>query len=241
MGLLLYLPDQLFAYSIPNYMKILHQAADAATTAVLTQYHVKPSFQDTFREALSIYILSSLRGTGNIMAEAHYEKGDPCILWVIERWRNKDLYNRHKKSRAAKVVNDLSKTGLAFPIEVIFIRDLELLSKATRRDASSIHDLPLIIMLFVEVKAGTEEHFKSVNQVVLPAFRDEPGILAFQLSQELDHTTRFIVYKKFRNQDAFQYHLQDPTIEPVIRFLQTSIKDPPFEKGYHYLIQFSPV
>jgi quinol monooxygenase YgiN len=76
---------------------------------------------------------------------------------------------------------------------------------------------------------------------VLPAFRDEPGILAFQLSQELDHTTRFIVYKKFRNQDAFQYHLQDPTIEPVIRFLQTSIKDPPFEKGYHYLIQFSPV
>ena len=95
-------------------------------------------------------------------------------------------------------------------------------------------------MLLVDVKAGTENHFRSINQVLLSAFRNEPGVLLFQLSQVAYHKYRFIVFKKFRNWDAFKYDLTDPALEPVIQFLQRSIKQPPFEKGYHHLIQFSP-
>jgi quinol monooxygenase YgiN len=203
-------------------------------TVVLTQYHVKISYQDKFLEVLSEYIISSMGATGNIMAAAYYEQGDACILWTMERWRNETYYKTNRENAAAKAVGALLKTGLASPVETIFMEDLELLSKEADRNA-------ITVMLLVDVKDGTEDHFKSINHEVMSALRNEPGVLTFQFSKVAHHKTRFIVYKQFRNWDTFQYHLKDPAIEPVIKFLQTSIKEPPFEKGYHHLIQFAPL
>jgi quinol monooxygenase YgiN len=199
--------------------------------SVLTQYHVKTSCQDKFLEVLSEYTLSSLTKTGNIMAETYYERGDARVMWIIERWSSHAFYKKNKKSTAAKAVGALIKTGLASKVETFFITDLELISKEISRDA-------LTIMLMVDVKAGTEKHFKSINRDLMPALREDPGVLLYQLSQVATHKTRFVVYKKFRNWDTFQYHLKEPALEPVMKFLQTSIKEPPFEKGYHHLIQF---
>lgn len=208
-------------------------ALDSSITVVLTQYHVKASWKNKFLDVLNEYIVSSLKASGNIMAEAYYEKGDSCIMWIIERWSNHTFYINNRKSAAANAVGTLTKTGLESPVETIFIKDLELLSKEASPN-------PLTIMLFVNVKAGTENHFRTINRDVMPVLREDPGLLTFQLSQVSSHKTRFIVYKKFRNWDAFQYHIKDPALDPVIKFLQTSIKEPPFEKGYHHLIQFAP-
>ncbi len=209
-------------------------ASANSIAVVLTQYHVKIAYQHKFLEALGAYTISSLQATGNIMAAAYYEQGDACIMWTIERWSNRTLYKNNSKSAAAKVVGALTKTGLAYPVETIFMEDLELLSKETGRNA-------ITIMLLVDVKDGTEDHFRSINHDMVSALRNEPGLLTFQFSQVAHHKTSFIVFKQFRNWDTFQYHLKDPTLEPVIKFLQTSIKEPPFEKGYHHLIQFAPL
>jgi quinol monooxygenase YgiN len=208
--------------------------SNSSITAVLTQYHVKTSFQDKFLEVLSGYIIGSLGATGNIMAAAHYEQGDSCILWTVERWQNQAYYKNNQTSAAAKKIGALTKTGLASPVEIIFMNDLELHSKETDRQA-------ITVMLLVDVKDGTEALFKSINHDVMATLRHEPGVLTFQFSQVADHKTKFIVYKQFRSWDTFQYHLKDPALEPVIKFLQTSIKEPPFEKGYHHLIQFAPL
>jgi quinol monooxygenase YgiN len=114
------------------------------------------------------------------------------------------------------------------------MEDLELLSKEAGRNA-------ITIMLFVDVKTGTEHYFRSINQELLSVFAYEPGVLFFQLSQEVYHPSRFIICKKFRDWDAFQYHLKDPALAPVMQFLQTSIKEPPFEKGYHQLMLLAPL
>lgn len=203
-------------------------------TVALTQYHVKNTWQDKFLQALTEYTFSSGKSMGNIMAEAYYEKGDACVMWIIERWSGQAFYKKNRSGIAAKAVEALTKKGVVYPVETIFIKDLELISKEVCSDA-------LTIMLFVEVKAGTENLFKSINHDIIPSLWAEPGILYFQLSQVAHHTSRFIVYKKFRNWDTFQYHLKDPALNPIIKFLQTSIKEPPFEKGYHQLIQFAPL
>ncbi len=208
--------------------------SNSAITVVLTQYHVKISHQDKFLEVLSEYTISSLKATGNIMAEAYYEQGDACIMWTIERWDNLAYYKNNREGAAAKEIAALTKTGLLSPVETIFMEDLELLSKEASHNA-------ITVMLLVEVKDGTDDHFRSLNHEVMSSLRNEPGVLAFQLSQVARHKTRFVVYKKFRNWDTFQYHLKDPALGPVIKFLQTSIKEPPFEKGYHHLIQFAPL
>lgn len=208
-------------------------ASNTSITVVLTQYHVKISCQEKFLEALSEYTISSLRAAGNIMAEAFYEQGDACIMWTIERWDDQANYKNNRESAAAKEVGALTRTGLAAPVETIFMEDLELHSKQAGHNA-------ITIMLMVDVKDGTEDLFKSLNHEVMSSLRHKPGILTFQLSQVARHKTRFIIYKKFLNWDTFQYHLKDPVLGAVIEFLQTSIKEPPFEKGYHHLIQFAP-
>jgi len=75
----------------------------------------------------------------------------------------------------------------------------------------------------------------------MPQFRSEPGVINYQLSQLEEDGTQFVTYEKFRNEDAFQYHLNFPPIQPVIDYLNTSIKKQPFETGLHRLIEFAPV
>lgn len=227
---------------VRSWSKRAHNhVSDHSTTGVLTQYHVKVAYRDNFLKALSMYTFSSIGAAGNITAAAYYEKGDTCTMWIIERWSNRTFYKKNKRTAAAKVVSALTKIGLASPVETIFIRDMEFLSKEGALNTSRTHHEPITVMLFVDVKEDTENHFKSINDVLLSAFLNEPGMLTFQLSQLSYHKTRFVVYKKFRDWDAFRYHLKDPALEPVIKFLQTSIKEPPLEKGYHRLIQFAPV
>jgi quinol monooxygenase YgiN len=216
------------------------QASIDPIIVVFTQYHVKPAYMTWFREALHLYIIRSLQSTGNIMAEAYYEQGDPSVMWTIERWSNKTAYKGNKRSGAAKPVRTLLRSGLVSSVETLFVKDLELLIKEAVRKTPTANDQSLTILLLVTVKAGTEDHFRSINQAVISAFRQEPGVLLFQLGQIVDRKTSFVVYKKFHDREAFQYHLKDPALEPVMKFLQTSIMDPPFEKGYHHLIQFAP-
>jgi len=205
--------------------------------AVLKLYQLKPSSQNEFGEVLSEYVLSSGTAPGNILAEAYYEKGDGSIIWVIERWRNEAFYKMNRSSAAAKMVNKLAKVGLAKRVGTIFLEDLEGISREAPKD----NDQPLIILLLADLKAGMEDHFRSINQAMMSTFRYEPGLLVFTLSRVVYHKTRFVIYKKFLNLNAFQRHLQDPAVRPVMEFLQTAVKEPPFEKGYHHLIQLAPL
>jgi len=206
--------------------------SDNTVAVVLKQYQVKTSWQDKFVEVLSAYVLSSGRAPGNIMAEAYHEQGDASIIWVIERWNNEAFYKMNSKSAAAKMVNKLAK-----PVETIFLEDLE----GIFREAPKDNDQLLVIMLLVDLKVGTEDRFRSINQELMSALRNEPDLLVFTLSRVAHHKTRFVIYKKFRNLNAFQHHSKDPAVRPVMEFLQTAVKEPPFEKGYHHLIQLAPL
>lgn len=215
--------------------------ADSQTTVRLTKYHIKTPYQEKFREALSQYVLSSLQAAGNIMAEAYYEEQDPSILWIIERWSERELLDKNDHSGAAKEIIALAKDGLASPAEIIFAEDLEPLPKAAYQRSPKASDQPLTIMLFVDAKAGTEDNFKTIYHAAMPAFRDEPGVVTYQLCQLPADRTKFITYEKFRSQAAFQDHLKLAAVEPVIQYLRTSIKEQPFEKGLHRLIEMAPL
>ncbi|BAV05039.1 Quinol monooxygenase YgiN [Filimonas lacunae] len=200
---------------------------------VLTQYHVKTAWQNRFLEVLDEYVRIAATKEGNIMSAAYYERGDACIMWIVERWSSHTFYKQNKKSTDAKAVGAFTKMGLSSPPETTFVKELESFSKEVNQDA-------LTIMLFIDVKAGTEKQFISINRNLAPVLQEAPGVLFYQLSQVINNKTRFVVCKQFRDWDTFRYHLQEPALQPVLIFLQTSIKEPPFEKGYHHLIPFAP-
>jgi quinol monooxygenase YgiN/pimeloyl-ACP methyl ester carboxylesterase len=212
-----------------------------SVVARLIRYEVQPELQAAFRQAVSDYVFHSLKSETNVLSEAYHEQADTTVLWVIERWSNKDELDKASKSSRFKAIESLSRSSLKQPAKMIYVKDLEPLSKQQWRNVAKKQDQPLTIMLFVDAKPGTENNFQEVYHTAMPKFRSEPGVINYQLSQLEEDSTQFVTYEKFRNEDAFQYHLNFPPIQPVIDYLNTSIKKQPFETGLHRLIEFAPV
>lgn len=202
----------------------------------LTRYDVKPEHQAVFRKAVSEYVLYSIPLPGNILSEAYYEQEDPSVLWIIERWKNKTELDKISKSSQFKAIGSLSQRALSQPPKTIYAKDLEPLSKQEWHRVAKQEDQPITIMLFVDSQSGTENDFKKVYHTAMPQFRSEPGVINYQLSQVEGDGTQFVTYEKFRDEAAFQYHLKFPPIQPVIDYLNTSIKKQPFQAGLHRLI-----
>lgn len=217
-----------------------HHAVKSPVVRLL-QYQVRPEYQAEFRKALEEYVNTSVNATGNIMAEAYYEENDSARLWIIERWTDQRSLERNGESNAAKAIAGLMKQALLTPADTIFMNDLEPLAKEDYHKIPDANDRPLTIMLFVDAKPGTENEFKKLYHAAMPAFRNEAGVIAYQLSQSPSDKTKFVTYEKFRSEEAFQYHLQFPPVKPVVQYLRTSIKEQPFEKGLHRLIEFAPL
>ena len=208
--------------------------------AAITRYDVKKDSGKQFQKALHTYVTNVLTDENNIMAEAYSEENNPEVLWVIERWNNKAGFDNAHKSSSFVAILSLSQNTLIKPANTILVNDLEPLTKTQWRKTAEASDTTLVIMLFVDAKPGTENTFKKVYHKAMPQFRSEPGVINYQLSQFDNDSTQFVTYEKFRNDDAFQYHLKFPPIQPVIDYLNTRIKKQPFQTGLHRLIAIKP-
>lgn len=209
--------------------------------ALLTKYEVRKGYEMEFRKVVGDYVKHAIGNKSNIMAEAYYEQGDPSVLWTIERWVSESAFMKMKAGVKYKLVTLLSAKKLMQPAKAFFIRDLEPYSKDEWRRRPAKDDSPITIMLFVDSKPGTENAFIEAYHAAMPQFRSEPGVINYQLSRLEEDSTQFVTYEKFRNEDAFQYHLNFPPIQPVIDYLNTSIKKQPFQAGLHRLVEFAPI
>ncbi|RZJ54119.1 MAG: antibiotic biosynthesis monooxygenase [Flavobacterium sp.] len=209
--------------------------------AKITRYEVKNEEKEKFKKTITDYVLTSLSDKNNIMSEAYFEQENQSVIWLFERWENQSAFNKFQKNSISNKVKVLAKTALIHPEKRIDIKDLEPISKQEWRKTSKKEDHQLTIMLFVDAKAGTQENFKTIYKKAMPEFRSEPGVVTYQLSQFKDDETQFVTFEKFRSNDAFQYHLNFPPIQPVLDYLNTSIKKPPFQDGIHNLIEFAPL
>lgn len=227
-------------YAMEKLSNAKHLAYNGEEVTVLTRYEVKKGYKKKFRKLLRKYVRQAIADKSNIMAEAYYEQENPSILWVIERWDSKSGLETRRNGAKFKLIKLLAEKKLVQPAKTIYVKDLEPISKTAWRREPEEEDKPITIMLFVDSKAGTEGTFKEVYHRAMPQFRGEPGVINYQLSQLEEDSTQFVTYEKFRSEDAFQYHLNFPPIQPVIDYLNTSIKKQPFQTGLHRLIAFAP-
>lgn len=209
--------------------------------AILTRYDAKPAYQQQLQEAFNDYVTQATSMEHNIMAEAYTEQENHSVFWVIERWDNKKAFLKVSKDYQDKSGATLWKHALLHPATVTYVKDLEPISKQQWRQTANAGDQPLVIILFVDAKPGTAILFKNIYHTAMPKFRGESGVINYQLSQLEEDGTRFVTYEKFRNEAAFQYHLNFPPILPVIDYLNTSITKQPFQSGLHRLIPITPL
>ena len=217
------------------------KAQNSEMAGRLTRYEVKPVYREVFSQAVRNYVFHCLEQESNILSEGYYEEENPSMIWIIERWKSRYELEKISESSEFKIMNSLLMKAPVQPEKVIDIKDLEPLSKQQWRQVAGKDDKPITIMLFVDAQPGTENNFKKVYHTAMPHFRSEPGVITYQLSQLEEDSSQFVTYEKFRNEEAFQYHLKFPPIQPVIDYLETSIKKQPFQTGLHRLVEFAPL
>jgi quinol monooxygenase YgiN len=230
----------LFLYTVCAFGQDVNKMENSVIARII-QYKVKPGYQEKFRKVLGDYVLRSITTESNVMAEAYYEQENTNTLWLIERWTDQTELNKFLRGIEFKAIETLAKESLINPPKVFNVEDLEPLSKQQWRKAAKTGDSPFTVMLFVDAKPGTQQTFKDLYNVAMPKFRSEAGVVTYQLSQMQKDVTKFVTYEKFRNDEAFRYHLDFRPIQPLIAYLETSIKNPPFQNGLHRLIEFSPL
>lgn len=207
----------------------------------LTRYDVKSEAREAFQKALSDYVVQALEDHSNIQAEAYHERDDSSVLWLIERWKNRHELDRFQRSTPASAIEALKVKALERTAETHYVTDLEPLSKVQWRRAPRAGDQPLTIMLFVDSVEGTQDEFRATYHVAMPAFRGQPGVVTYQLSQLENEAAKFVTFEKFRSDVAFGAHLEFPATKPVVDYLLAKSKRQPFQKGLHTLIEFAPL
>jgi quinol monooxygenase YgiN len=64
----------------------------------------------------------------------------------------------------------------------------------------------LIVLVNIKVKSGDVEAFKAATMINAEASRREPGIARFDLLQQNDDATRFVLVEAYRNNEAPAAH-----------------------------------
>lgn len=230
----------LLASLLPLSTNINAEPGNEEGVAVLTRFEVKKGHLHKIRKLITKYVKRANKSDDNIMAEAFYEQDSASVLWIIERWSSRTAFDKSRAGKKFRLIQLLSAATLVQSPASVYVKDLEPVSREQWRKKAAKDDRPITIMLFVDAQPGTEKAFQTIYHTAMPQFRSEPGVINYQLSQLNSDPAQFVTYEKFRNEDAFQYHLQFPPIQPVIDYLNTSIKKQPFQLGLHRLVEFAP-
>ena len=225
--------------TIPSHAQEALSVNAERTVARLVRYDVKPEHLPAFRKSVARYVRHALTQKRNLLSEAYYEIENPDRLWLIERWQSNEGLHQAERHARWKLLEEKSRVWLQAPAETIYLDDLEPLTKAEWRRKPAKEDEPITIMLFVDSREGTEDNFRNLYHTAMPQFRSEPGVINYQFSQVKNNPAQFVTYEKFRSQAAFDYHLNFPPIQPIIDYLNTSIRAQPFQQGLHRLKAFA--
>src|SRR5688572_2157029 len=86
------------------------------TYVVITRYEIQDNSKNQIAKALSTYVQQALAHENNIMAEVFQEQEHPSVLWLLERWGNKDKFEDFSQSTQVKALLTLPKTELVQPV-----------------------------------------------------------------------------------------------------------------------------
>jgi autoinducer 2-degrading protein len=82
----------------------------------------------------------------------------------------------------------------------------------------------LIVLVQVKVKSSDVEAFKAATIRNAQESRKEPGIARFDLLQQQDDPTRFVLVETYRNADAPHYQVWRDTVESMMAEPRQSTK-----------------
>jgi len=89
-------------------------------------------------------------------------------------------------------------------------------------------DQPVTITVNLKAKPGGEEDLKKALTALIPPSRGETGCLTYDMLQSADEPQRFLLYMTWRNEEAFQRHVQSSWVQNFDRTQAELLLDEPY-------------
>jgi quinol monooxygenase YgiN len=81
---------------------------------------------------------------------------------------------------------------------------------------------PITVVAFPVAPVGKETELVEVFKALVKATRAEPGCISFTAHQHPKIANRFAVFEQFKNQAAFDAHLEYPHTKAFVAWVQNS-------------------
>lgn len=202
---------------------------------MLVTFTVKPENKEVFKAALMEDAENARNEKGNITMELYEHKDKPSVLYFFERWHDQKVLEEHFEQPYTKKVLALNKTALASPMEILYLRDSAPLPKAELKKPRP-EDTPVDLVVIFTVKEGMQERFTKQFQKSSINSRPEAGNIAFHFHSVEGEPTKFVLYERWRNQAALDFHFEQAYTKELFELFKTTLAKP-VEESLNFIVE----
>lgn len=207
----------------------------SAAITMLVTFNVKPEQLEVFKTVLIEDAQNARNESGNITMELYQHKDKPNILYFFERWANQKALDGHFEKSYTKRVLELNRISLHNPMEILYLDDIYPLSKFELKKPL-LTDSPVDLVVVFKVKAGMQERFIQQFQKSVTKSRPETGNIAFHFHTVEDDNTKFVLYERWRNQAALDFHFEQPYTKELFELFKMAL-DKPVEESLNFIVE----
>jgi|SRR5947209_3479518 len=84
----------------------------------------------------------------------------------------------------------------------------------------------LTVMAQFRARRGAEDAVKAALARVVVPTRGEAGNISYDLYQATDDPTLFVLYERWRDQDSFDWHLEQPYLQQMLADVSGHLAEP---------------
>jgi quinol monooxygenase YgiN len=192
---------------------------------MLVIFKVKPEMVDTFKALLLKDLANARQESGCITMQLFAAKTDPNTLFFFERWQNQTALDNHFVQPYTEAVLELAKTLLISPMEILYLEDLAPLPVEDMQYPDN-EDEGVDLVIIFQVKEEMEKRFEHQLLNSVRCSRLEPGCIAFHIHIVREGKSQFVLYERWWNQAAFDFHLAQPYTKELLDSFKATLAKP---------------
>jgi quinol monooxygenase YgiN len=192
--------------------------------SMLVTFRVKSEMQDNFKQALLNDLIHAREESGCISMDLFADKADSNTLFFFERWQDQTALDNHFSQPYTQEVLVLAETALVSPMQILYLTDLAPLPLEDIKRSIGNEGVDLIVIF--EVKDGMQERFQAQFLNSVHYSRPEPGCIAFHIHAVKGSSNTFVLYERWENQAAFDFHLAQPYTQELFESFKDTLAKP---------------
>lgn len=228
-------PYTISSYDLSDVSKNVTPQIDRALSedmyAMFITVKAKEGYKQKMKQALTKDVEGAQQEKGNVLMELYEDRNIPNTFYLYEKWENRQSLWEHFRLPHTQ---QAFKAGEKYGVGVEFLY-LKALLPIPEKEIKSPNAVDETVNLFIEFtvkenfkKKFLEKMFKSIKNS-----RQEQGNIAFQLYEVRNHSSKFVLRERWRNQEVLDTHLQKNYTKELLQIFP-EVLDVPLHDGKNY-------